>query len=102
MYNTDMENVPSFAWHEPKRQSNLVQHGIDFEDAKEIWQGEVFEIPSEQDEHGEQRHIAYGVLEGRIIAVVFTWRGAVRRLISARRARTYERRRYQNFFGQGR
>ena len=78
-----------------------MQHGIDFEDAKEIWQGEVLEVPSEQDEHGEQRHLAYGVLEGRIIAVVFTWRDGVRRLISARRARTYERRRYQNLFGQG-
>ena len=96
-----MHNVPLFEWHEPKRQSNLIQHGIDFEDAKEIWQGEVLEVPSEQDEHGEQRHIAYGVLEGRIIAVVFTWRDGVRRLISARRARTYERRRYQNLFGQG-
>ncbi len=96
-----MENIPLFEWHEPKRQSNLLQHGIDFEDAKEIWQGEVLEVPSEQDEHGEQRHIAYGVLEGRIIAVVFTWRGTVRRLISARRARTYERRHYQNLFGQG-
>ena len=97
-----MADVPSFEWHKPKHQSNLVQHGIDFEDAKEIWQGEVLEVPSEQDEHGEQRHIAYGVLEGRIIAVVFTWRGGRRRLISARRARTYERRRYQNLFGQGR
>jgi uncharacterized protein len=102
MYNMDMESIPLFEWHEPKRQSNLVQHGIDFEDAKEIWQGEVLEVPSEQDEHGEQRYMAYGVLEGRIIAVVFTWRGTVRRLISARRARTYERRHYQNLFGQGR
>jgi len=102
MYNMDMESTPLFEWHEPKRQSNLVQHGIDFADAKEIWQGEVLEVPSEQDEHGEQRYMAYGVLEGRIIAVVFTWRGTVRRLISARRARTYERRHYQNLFGQGR
>jgi uncharacterized protein len=97
MHNMSMD----FEWHEPKRQSNLVQHGIDFEDAKEIWQGEVLEVPSDQDEHGEQRHIAYGVLEGRIIAVVFTWRGTVRRLISARRARTYEQRHYQRLFGQG-
>jgi uncharacterized DUF497 family protein len=34
MYNMDMESIPLFEWHEPKRQSNLVQHGIDFEDAK--------------------------------------------------------------------
>ena len=98
----DMESSPLFEWHEPKRQSNLVQHGIDFEDAKEIWQGEVLEVPSEQDEHGEQRYMAYGVLEGRIIAVVFTWRGTVRRLISARRARRHERQDYQDVFGTGR
>jgi uncharacterized DUF497 family protein len=81
---------------------NLSKHGIDFVDAKEIWQGEVLEVPSEQQEHAEQRHIAYGLLEGRIIAVVFTWRGEARRLISARRARSHERRNYQDAFGAGR
>jgi uncharacterized protein len=94
--------VMKFTWHEAKRRSNLLQHGIDFEDAKEIWQGQVLEIPSKQEEHGEQRIIAYGVLEGRIIAVVFTWREDAQRLISARRARTHERQHYQNIFGQGR
>ena len=68
MYIMDME----FEWHELKRQSNLAEHKIDFLDAKEIWQGDVLEFPSAQDHHGEQRSIAYGVLEGRIIAVVFT------------------------------
>jgi uncharacterized DUF497 family protein len=80
-----------FEWYEEKRLENLRKHGIDFLDAKEVWRGEVLEVPSEQQEHGEQRRIAYGVLEGRIIAVVFTWRGEARRLISARRARRHER-----------
>jgi uncharacterized protein len=91
-----------FEWYEQKRLENLRKHGIDFLDAKEIWQGEVLEVPSEQQEHGEQRHIAYGMLEGRIIAVVFTWRGQARRLISARRARRHERQDYQDVFGKGR
>jgi uncharacterized DUF497 family protein len=91
-----------FEWYERKRLENLSKHGIDFVDAKEIWQGEVLEVPSEQQEHGEQRHIAYGVLEDRIIAVVFTWRGESRRLISARRARRHEREDYQDVFGKGR
>jgi uncharacterized protein len=91
-----------FEWSEQKRLENLSKHGIDFVDAKEIWQGEVLEVPSEQQEHGEQRHITYGVLEGRIIAVVFTWRGNARRLISARRARRHERQAYQDIFGKGR
>jgi uncharacterized DUF497 family protein len=91
-----------FEWSEQKRLENLRKHGIDFVDAKEIWQGEVLEVPSEQQEHKEQRYIAYGVLDGRIIAVVFTWRGEFRRLISARRARRYERQNYQDIFGAGR
>jgi uncharacterized protein len=89
-------------WYAQKRLENLSKHGIDFLDAKEIWQGEVLEVPSEQQEHGEQRHIAYGMLEGRIIAVVFTWRGEARRLISARRARRHERQDYHDVFGTGR
>jgi uncharacterized protein len=91
-----------FEWYEQKRLENLSKHGIDFLDAKEIWQGGVLEVPSEQQEHGEQRHVVYGVLEGRIIAVVFTWRGNARRLISARRARRDERQDYQDIFGTGR
>jgi uncharacterized DUF497 family protein len=91
-----------FEWYEQKRLENLSKHGIDFLDAKEIWQGEVLEVPSAQQEHGEQRHMAYGVLDGRIIAVVYTWRGDARRLISARRARRHERQDYQDIFGTGR
>jgi uncharacterized protein len=91
-----------FEWYEQKRLENLSKHGIDFLDAKEIWQGEVLEVPSAQQEHGEQRHMAYGMLDGRIIAVVFTWRGDARRLISTRRARRHERQDYQDVFGTGR
>jgi uncharacterized protein len=91
-----------FEWSEEKRLENLRKHGIDFVDAKEIWHGEVLEVPSAQQEHGEERYLAYGVLDGRIIAVVFTWRGEARRLISARRARSNERQDYQDIFGAGR
>jgi uncharacterized protein len=91
-----------FEWSEQKRLENLSKHGIDFLDAKEIWQGEVLEVLSAQQEHGEQWHLAYDVLDGRIIAVVFTWRGDARRLISARRARRHERQDYQDVFGTGR
>ena len=91
-----------FEWYEPKRQSNLARHKIDFQDAKEIWHGNVLEVPSSQTQHGEARFIAYGMVEGRIIAVVFTWRNGVRRLISARRARIHERKIYQDLFGEGR
>jgi hypothetical protein len=88
-----------FEWNERKRLTNVAKHGIDFIDAKEIWAGDVLEAPSPR--HEEARFIAYGVVEGRIIAVVFTRDGETLRLISARRARNYEREAYKDAFGRG-
>lgn len=90
-----------FEWDEAKRLTNLAKHGLDFVGAKEIWRGDVLELPSSQDSHGEERHLAYGLVGGRVITVVFTRRHNRIRLISARRARRYEREAYQNAFGRG-
>ncbi len=59
MHRINME----FEWDQRKRQANIEKHGIDFVDAKEIWDGEVLDIPSPQSEHRELRFIAYGLLE---------------------------------------
>jgi uncharacterized DUF497 family protein len=90
-----------FDWDEGKRLVNMDKHGIDFVDAKEIWQGDVIEIPSPQAHHGENRYIALGLLRGRVITVIFTWRRRQRRLISARKARKVEKAIYQNATGRG-
>jgi len=89
-----------FEWHEQKRQTNLTKHGIDFVDAIAIWEGSVLEVSSLQLHHGEQRFIAVGRSQGRTITVVFTWRGKIRRLISARAARHYERKNYEKIIGR--
>ncbi len=88
-----------FEWDEDKRLANIARHGIDFVRAKEIWQGPVLEVPSPQSEHGEERFLAIGSVEGRVITVVFTWRGESRRIISARAARKHERENYLNQAG---
>lgn len=71
--------------------------------AKEIWGGDVLEIPSPQLKHGEERFLALGVIgpDEWIITVVFIWRDDKRRLISARRSRSYERKSYQEAFARG-
>ena len=84
-----------FEWDGIKREKNLRLHGIDFERAKEIWQGPVLEIPSSQTQHGETRYLGIGETEGRFLTVVFTWRENRRRIISARIARRDEREKYQ-------
>jgi uncharacterized protein len=88
-----------FEWDENKRQKNIRNHGIDFERAKEIWQDLVLEIPSHPGCFSEERFLAIGQSEGRIITVVFTWRGKKRRIISARAARRDERENYKKKTG---
>lgn len=92
--------MDEFEWNEAKRQQVLDERGIDFERAKEIWQGTVLEVPSRK-ETNEQRFLGIGEIEGRVITVVFTWRGGRRRLITARRARRHEAEAYYATIGRG-
>jgi len=85
----------AFEWDDNKNKVNITKHGIDFVDAKEIWQGKVMEFPSPQD-HNEERIIAIGLYKERCITVIYTWRDNIRRLISARKARENEQKDYEN------
>jgi len=83
-----------FVWDERKRHSNVVKHGIDFQDAIEVFSDpDALSIKSRA-EHEEDRHLIVGRCKGRVIAVIFTWRGDTIRVISARIARREERQRY--------
>ncbi len=86
--------VRDFGWNPKKRESNLRDHGIDFEDAKGIFDGYTFIRRS--DRHGEVRYHIFGYVHGQEVAVACTLRGTVCRLISARRARRDERRKFYN------
>jgi uncharacterized DUF497 family protein len=83
-----------FEWGENKYQNNLKKHRIDFADAATIWAGPVTERQDLRRDYGEARFIAYGVVGGQVLAVVYTWRGEARRIISARKAKNAERRAY--------
>jgi len=63
-----------FEWDEGKRQKVLQDRGLDLERAKEIWQGIVLEVPSRR-ETNERRFLAVGEVDGRVITVIYTWRG---------------------------
>jgi uncharacterized protein len=79
-----------FEWDENKNIINIGRHRIDFNDALKIFYDWHIVMPSFQG-YSEIRELAVGVLEGREIVVVHTWRGYHIRLVSARRARHYER-----------
>ena len=84
----------TFEWDEQKRQANLVKHGIDFEAAKLIFDRPTVEFPDDRRDYGEERIGAYGIVGDVVLFVVYTLRGAVRRLISARKAGADERQTY--------
>jgi uncharacterized DUF497 family protein len=88
--------VRDFGWNPKKREINLSDHKIDFEDVKRILDGYTFIRRS--DRHGEVRYQIFGYLQGREVAVACTFRGPLCWLISARRARRDERRKYYNRF----
>jgi uncharacterized DUF497 family protein len=83
-----------FEWDEDKRASNLAKHGVDFRRAVQIFRDEVFEVADRRREYGELRVICLGEIESRVYRVVHTWRGSVRRIISARKANAREQRAY--------
>jgi uncharacterized DUF497 family protein len=86
------ERIRAIEWDEAKAASNRRKHGIDFDDAVEIFYGPCLLRRSDRDT--EERWLAIGESEGRTIAVAFTWRGDTLRIISARHVRRNERRAY--------
>lgn len=87
-----------FEWDAAKNAANLAKHGIDFEDAIGIFDGPVLERSDDRRDYGEHRLIAFGVVEDRELAVVYTIRGTHRRIISARRAHRHERKEYRDAY----
>ena len=84
----------SFEWDEQKRAVNFAKHGIDFDNATEVFYGPI--ILRRSDRNNEERWTALGYSESRLILVVFVVRASVVRIISARRARKNEEREYRN------
>ena len=87
-------NIRSFEWDERKRQTNLREHGIDFLDARRVIDEPISIRRS--DREGETRFLVYGFLEALEVVVICTFRGENCRVISARRARRDERRKYHS------
>ena len=90
-----------YEWDPDKAQANLRKHRIDFADAVGVFEDDWALTIKEALVNGEQRMATLGAdYLGRALVVVYTYRGDVIRLISARPAtkgerRTYERKRVQ-------
>ena len=87
-----------FEWDENKRESNIAKHGIDFLKLSLLFDGRpCLDFASPRGD--EQRILRIGEIEGRVIAVAWTWRGDnVVRIISARSARDGEKGAYYQLY----
>ena len=70
-----------FEWDDEKSQTNLVKHGISFDDASEVFYGPVVITGSSR--NNEERWLAIGKSHDRIVSVIFTRRNDLIRIISA-------------------
>jgi uncharacterized protein len=75
-----------FEWDEDKRLANIKNHGIDFIDVSEVFDEDIVTIEDDRYSYGEQRFVTFGLLKGRVVAVVNTDCGEVIRIISVRKA----------------
>ncbi len=84
-----------FEWDHHKAVANLRKHRIDFADAATVLHDERA-LTVRDDHAAEHRSVSLGMdALGRLLVVVFTWRGDVARLISARKAARRERAQYE-------
>jgi uncharacterized DUF497 family protein len=82
-------------WDSRKAAANLRKHGVDFADAATVLNDEL-SLTISDDESDEERFVTVGMdALGRVLLVVYTWRGERPRLISARKATPRERRQYE-------
>ena len=70
-------------WDELKRLSNLEDHGVDFMDAALIFEALFLEAEDKRSDYGEPRFRALRRVGDDYFMVADTWRGEVRRIISA-------------------
>ena len=80
-----------FEWDPAKSAATERQRGIDFDRAAEIFLGKRVEWADDRKHYGEPRIRAVGESAGELLHVVYTERGEVIRIISARRANRKER-----------
>lgn len=71
-----------------KNLSNLAKHGIELSRAADM--AVLWTKPDLRKDYGEERHLAWGTIDGLYYCLAFTKRGQTLRVISLRRAHLKE------------
>lgn len=73
-----------------KRAKTLLERGLDFARANEVFEGVTVTKDDNRLDYGEPRCVTVGYLDGRVVVVAWTPRGRARRIISMRKANERE------------
>jgi len=68
-----MPSDDAFEWHHAKARSNYAKHGVSFETAKRAFSDPfVVEVLDDTEDYGEERFLVIGMVEGRLLSVIYT------------------------------
>jgi uncharacterized DUF497 family protein len=81
-----------------KRLRTLEQRGLDFLDAERVFAGRTLEFEDRRRDYGEVRTVCLGLLEGRMVVIIYTQRSFFRQIISMRKANAGEQLRFRHHF----
>ncbi len=96
MYSCTYCRSVDYEWDARKASLNLAKHGIDFADAVGVLEDELALTTEGVGATSEKRFVTLGMDHlGRLLVVVYTWRGERLRIISARKATRREHRQYE-------
>ena len=82
-----------------KQAQTLAARGLDFANAEQVFAGVTFTLADTRTDYGEQRLMTMGLMAGREVVLIWTPRGAVRRIISMRYANEREITKYRPNMG---
>ena len=86
----------SLEFDQDKRDKTLLERGLDFARAAEVFEGVYLTGRDERFEYEEERFITIGKLDASLVVLVWTPRGKVRRIISMRKANDREKAFYKS------
>jgi uncharacterized DUF497 family protein len=91
----------NFEWDSVKAKSNQRKHGVRFADAVTVLEDvNAITVVDNESDPNEERCVTVGIdAMGRILVVVYSYRGEDIRLISARQAEPHERDQYEGQSG---
>jgi uncharacterized DUF497 family protein len=86
-----------FEWDRKKAESNLIKHGVSFEEARSVFTSLLSaDFPDTEHSHDEERWIKIGPSDkGRLLVVCYVERYDLVRIISVRPATKRETRSYE-------